>query len=79
MCSGTDPRFRMQEDSGDGRLQLRIETPPDAPPIIGRLRCSRRMRGARIVSIVPGGAADRAGMSRDDLLIDIDDQSLATR
>jgi predicted metalloprotease with PDZ domain len=27
---------------------------------------------------VPGGAADRAGLSRDDLLIDIDDQSLAT-
>jgi predicted metalloprotease with PDZ domain len=35
-------------------------------------------RGTRIVSILPGGAADRAGLSRDDLLIDIDDQSLAT-
>jgi predicted metalloprotease with PDZ domain len=35
-------------------------------------------RGTRIVSINPGGAADRAGLSRDDLLIDIDDQSLAT-
>ena len=36
------------------------------------------MRGARIVSIVPGSPADRAGLSRDDLLIDIDDQTLAT-
>jgi predicted metalloprotease with PDZ domain len=30
------------------------------------------------LAIIPGGAADRAGLSRDDLLIDIDDQSLAT-
>src|ERR1017187_6793962 len=35
-------------------------------------------RGVRIVSVVPGGAADRAGLSRDDLLIDVDNQTLAT-
>jgi predicted metalloprotease with PDZ domain len=35
-------------------------------------------QGARIFAVVPGGAADRAGLSRDDLLIDVDDQPLAT-
>jgi predicted metalloprotease with PDZ domain len=35
-------------------------------------------RGVRILSILPGGPADLAGLSRDDLLIDVDNQSLAT-
>jgi predicted metalloprotease with PDZ domain len=60
-----------------GGLQLRIETPADALPSLGAT-VQPEFRGTRIVSILPGGAADRAGLSRDDLLIDIDDQSLAT-
>jgi predicted metalloprotease with PDZ domain len=32
----------------------------------------------RIVTVLPGGAAERAGLSRDDLLITIDDHSLAS-
>jgi predicted metalloprotease with PDZ domain len=42
------------------------------------LELQAESRGKRIVAIIPGGAADRAGLSRDDLLIDVDDQSLAT-
>jgi S1-C subfamily serine protease len=31
-----------------------------------------------VFAVLPGGAADRAGLSRDDLLIAVDNQSLAT-
>ena len=31
------------------------------------------------MDVLPGGPADRAGLSRDDILISVDDQSLATK
>ena len=74
--SGTDA-LPYQETLAMGGLQLRTETPPDAAPSLG-VAVQPESRGTRIVSIIPGGAADRAGLSRDDLLIDVDDQSLAT-
>ena len=74
--SGTDA-LPYQETLTLGGLQLLTETPADAPPSLG-VSVQPEIRGARIVSVVPGSAADRAGLSRDDLLIDIDDQSLAT-
>lgn len=58
-------------------LELRAEIAPDASPTLG-VTVQAEDRGVRIVSVVPGGAADQAGLSRDDLLIDVDDQSLAT-
>jgi predicted metalloprotease with PDZ domain len=58
-------------------LQLRTEAAADAPPDLGAV-VQPESRGVRIVSLVPGGAADRAGLSRDDLLTDVDNQSLAT-
>jgi predicted metalloprotease with PDZ domain len=58
-------------------LQLRVATAPDASPSLG-VALQPEDRGARIVSVVPGGAAERAGLSRDDLLLNVDDQSLAT-
>jgi len=74
--SGTDP-LPYQDALTMGGLQLHMETPADALPSLG-VAVQPEFRGTRIVSIIPGGAADRAGLSRDDLLIDIDDQSLAT-
>ena len=74
--SGTDPLPYM-ETLAAGGLQLRVEASPEAAPSLGVV-VQPENRGMRIRSIVPGGAADRAGLSRDDLLIDIDDQSLAT-
>jgi predicted metalloprotease with PDZ domain len=74
--SGTAPP-PYQEILGKAGLQLRSEVPAGAPPDLG-LSVQPEPRGARIVAITPGGAADRAGLSRDDLLIDVDDQSLAT-
>ena len=74
--SGTDA-LPYQETLALGGLQLLTETPPDAAPSLG-VAVQPEARGTRIVSIRPGSAADRAGLSRDDLLIDIDDQSLAT-
>ncbi len=60
-----------------GGLQLREETPPDAAPSLG-VMVQPENRGIRITAVIPGGPADRAGLSRDDLLIDVDEQSLAT-
>jgi predicted metalloprotease with PDZ domain len=74
--SGTDP-LPYRETLAQAGLELRIETPSDAAPDLGAI-VRAESRGARVVSIVPGGAADRAGLSRDDLLVDIDNQSLAT-
>ncbi len=58
-------------------LELRAQAGPDAAPSLGVL-VQPDNQGARIFAVVPGGAADRAGLSRDDLLIDVDDQPLAT-
>jgi predicted metalloprotease with PDZ domain len=74
--SGTDA-LPYQEVLATAGLQLRTDTPPNAAPSVGVI-AQPESRGTRIISIVPGGAADRAGLSRDDLLIDVDNQSLAT-
>lgn len=74
--SGTDA-LPYQETLAMGGLLLRTQTPPDAAPSLGVV-VQPESRGTRIIAVDPGGAADRAGLSRDDLLIDVDDQSLAT-
>jgi predicted metalloprotease with PDZ domain len=74
--TGTDA-LPYQETLARGGLQLLTGTPPNGTPELGVL-IQPESRGTRIISIIPGGAADRAGLSRDDLLIDVDDQSLAT-
>jgi len=58
-------------------LTLRIGTSSQAPPSLGVL-VEPVNTGVRILAVQPGGAADRAGLSRDDVLISVDDQSLAT-
>ena len=50
---------------------------PKLPPSLGVLT-QRQDRGLRIAAVRPGEAADRAGLSRDDLLLAVDEQSLAT-
>jgi len=58
-------------------LMLHIATSAHAPPSLGAL-VEPVDTGVRIVAVRPGGAADRAGLSRDDVLISADNQSLAT-
>ena len=58
-------------------LSLQISVPGNSPPSIG-ITPLLDDRGVRIFAVQPGGAADRAGLGRDDLLLAVDDQSLAT-
>ena len=58
-------------------LRLRVGVAPKSPPSLGVLT-QRLDRGLRIAAVRPGEAADRAGLSRDDLLLAVDEQSLAT-
>jgi predicted metalloprotease with PDZ domain len=58
-------------------LKLRVTTAAGAPPDLGVITDSVAT-GVRIMALRPGGAADRAGLSRDDLLIAVDELSLAT-
>ncbi len=58
-------------------MELRESVAAGTPPYLGILARPEDM-GVRIVGTLPGGPADRAGLSRDDLLISVDDQSLAT-
>lgn len=74
--SGTEPLPYGETLTRVG-LQMQKQMAPDATPSLG-VSAQPESRGVRIVSILPGGAADRAGLSRGDLLIDVDDQSLAT-
>ncbi len=74
--SGTDA-LPYQQSLAMGGLDLRAKMPPDAAPELG-VGVQAEARGTRLVTVVPGSPADKAGLSRDDLLIDVDDQSLAT-
>ena len=58
-------------------LKLHIAAEDGAPPSLGAT-VQPADRGVRITSIRPEGAADRAGLARDDLLISVDELSLAT-
>jgi predicted metalloprotease with PDZ domain len=61
---------------GMAGLTLRISVPRGSPPRIG-ITALPDNRGLRVFAVRPGGAADRAGLGRDDLLIAIANQSLA--
>jgi predicted metalloprotease with PDZ domain len=58
-------------------LQLRVSTSADSAPSLGVLT-QRLDRGLEIVAVWPGRAAERGGLSRDDILLAVDDLSLAT-
>jgi predicted metalloprotease with PDZ domain len=58
-------------------LQLRVSTSADSAPSLGVLT-QRLDRGLQIVAVWPGRAADRGGLSRDDILLAVDELSLAT-
>jgi predicted metalloprotease with PDZ domain len=58
-------------------LKLRISTSADSAPSLGVLT-QRVDRGLQIVAVWPGRAADRGGLSRDDILLAVDELSLAT-
>ncbi|HLI29465.1 MAG TPA: PDZ domain-containing protein [Terriglobia bacterium] len=73
---GTDPLPYAQILGGAG-LRLSIQVAPGSPPSLGIL-AKPVDTGLRIMSVRPGSAADRAGLSRDDVLIAVDQLSLAT-
>ena len=73
---GTEPLPYAQTLAVAG-LALRIATAADAAPSLGILT-ERVDRGLRIATVRPDAAADRAGLSRDDILLAVDDLSLAT-
>jgi predicted metalloprotease with PDZ domain len=57
-------------------LRLRISTSSDSPPSLGVLT-NRVDRGLKIAAVRPGSAADRGGLSRDDILLAVDELSFA--
>jgi predicted metalloprotease with PDZ domain len=61
---------------GMAGLTLGISVPEGSPPRIG-ITALPDDRGLRVFAVRLGGAADRAGLGRDDLLIAVDNQSLA--
>ena len=58
-------------------LVLKTSVPAGAPPSLGVI-VMPAATGLQITDVLPGGAADRAGLSRDDLLVAVDNFSLAT-
>ncbi len=58
-------------------LKLHVATGAGAPPSLGIIT-EPVATGVRIMAVRAGGAADRAGLSRDDLLIAVDELPLAT-
>jgi predicted metalloprotease with PDZ domain len=60
---------------GAAGLALRTGIPEGSPPSVG-ITGVPDDRGVRVFAVQPGGAADRAGVGRDDLLVAVDDQPL---
>ncbi|MGH9404849.1 MAG: M61 family metallopeptidase [Terriglobia bacterium] len=58
-------------------LKLDVTPPPLAPPSMGILGQSVD-NGVRVMTVRPGSPADRAGLSVGDVLVDVDQLSLAT-
>jgi predicted metalloprotease with PDZ domain len=58
-------------------LDLKISSQADAGPSLGAFT-RPAPTGVEILAVTPGGAADRAGLSRGDLLVSVDNFSLAT-
>jgi len=73
---GTAP-LPYNSDFGAAGLALRVSVLAGAPPSLGITGMPDNL-GVRIFAVRPGGAADRAGLARDDLLVAVDNQSLAT-
>ena len=73
---GTEPLAYHQTLALAG-LKLQVAAAAGAPPSLGIITDSVAT-GVRILAVRPGGAADRAGLSRDDLLISVDELPLAT-
>jgi predicted metalloprotease with PDZ domain len=73
---GTVP-LPYNRELGAAGLALRVSVPAASPPSTGITGVPDNL-GIRIEAVRPGGAADRAGLGRDDLLVAVDDQSLAT-
>ncbi len=63
-------------DAAGLRLDVRVD--PGSPPSLGILD-EPAATGLRVTSVQPGRPADRAGISRDDVLISIDQLSLVTQ
>jgi predicted metalloprotease with PDZ domain len=74
--SGTDelPYERVLALAG---LKLDVSVAPGTPPSLGAFTEPTDI-GEKIRAVIPGGAADRAELSRDDVLVDVDGLSLAT-
>ena len=73
--AGTAP-LSYQQILAEAGLELKTAVAPGTPPSLG-VSVEPVDTGGKIVSIRPGSPADRAGLSRDDILIDLDTQSLA--
>ena len=73
--SGTDP-LPYKSTLAKAGLELQVETSPGSPPSLGVLT-QRVPHGLKIVAVRPGRAADKGGLSRDDVLIAVDELSLA--
>ncbi len=58
-------------------LKLAVSVQPGTPPSLGVMTRPTDL-GLEITAVRPGGPADRAGLSRDDQLISVDQRSLAT-
>ena len=65
------------EELAKAGLKLNATVEAGAPPDLGILY-QQEDTGIKITAIRPGGAADRAGLSRDDLLTEVDTLSLVT-
>jgi predicted metalloprotease with PDZ domain len=73
---GTDPLPYAEALAGAG-MELHTGVAPGSAPSLGVL-VQPEDRGLRITAVLPGQAADRGGLARDDLLLAVDEQSLAT-
>jgi serine protease Do len=74
----TNDRKLAAKEDGGGRGKLGVELQSLTPELAERLGVSRELRGAVVAEVKPGSPAEEAGVQEGDVIVEVDQQRVAS-